>query len=214
MEIYRREFIEFALEHDVLRFGEFTLKSGRQSPYFFNTGLFNTGRCLMRLGEFYAATIIASALQFDCLFGPAYKGIPIGSATAIALARNHNLDVPYVFNRKEAKDHGEGGMTMGAPLEGRVLVIDDVISAGTSVGESVKIIEAAGATACGVVISVDRQERGTGEQSAVQEVESRYAMPVKSIVTLADIMEFLDGSDQFAVHRPAVAEYRARYGVA
>lgn len=212
MQTWQRDFIAFAIERRVLRFGEFTLKSGRRSPYFFNTGLFNTGACLARLGDYYAAAIVASGLSFDRLYGPAYKGIPIASAAAIALARNHGRDIPYVFNRKEAKDHGEGGITLGADLAGRVLIVDDVISAGTSVGESVALIRAAGATPCGVVISVDRQERGSGEHSAVQEVESRYGIPVVSIVTLADILEYLAGNAELAAWHGAVLDYRARYG--
>ena len=168
MQEYQREFIDFAIEQQVLRFGEFTLKSGRVSPYFFNAGLFNTGASLARLGQAYAHAIVASGIEFDMLFGPAYKGIPLASAATIALAEQHGLDIPYAFNRKEVKDHGEGGTIVGAPLNGRVLIIDDVISAGTSVRESVEIIETAGATPCGVVIALDRQERGKGETSAIQ----------------------------------------------
>ncbi len=213
MHEYQKEFIEFAIESDVLRFGEFTLKSGRVSPYFFNAGLFNTGSRLARLGRFYAAAIADSGVAFDVLFGPAYKGIPLASAAAVALADRHNRDVPYCFNRKEAKDHGEGGHIVGAPLAGRVLIIDDVITAGTAIGESMAIIEAAGATAAGVVIALDRQERGKGEQSAIQEVQARYGIPVVSIVSLADLLQFLEDRPEMAEHLEAVRAYRQSYGV-
>lgn len=213
MHEYQKEFIEFAIESDVLRFGEFTLKSGRVSPYFFNAGLFNTGSRLARLGRFYAAAIADSGVAFDVLFGPAYKGIPLASAAAVALADRHNRDVPYCFNRKEAKDHGEGGHIVGAPLAGRVLIIDDVITAGTAIGESMAIIEAAGATAAGVVIALDRQERGKGEQSAIQEVQARYGIPVISIVSLADLLQFLEDRPEMAEHLEAVRAYRQSYGV-
>ncbi|MGD8429808.1 MAG: orotate phosphoribosyltransferase, partial [Ectothiorhodospiraceae bacterium] len=178
MLTYQRQFIQFALDRGVLRFGDFTLKSGRRSPYFFNAGLFNSGGALARLGEYYARAVMDAGVEFDMLFGPAYKGIPLAAATAIALSEHFQRDVPYAFNRKEAKDHGEGGNVVGAPLAGRVLVVDDVISAGTSVGESQEIIRASGAEMAGVLIALDRQERGAGERSAVQEVEARLHVPV------------------------------------
>ncbi len=214
MHAYQRSFIEFALARKALRFGSFTLKSGRRSPYFFNTGTFDSGAALARLGESYAAALMASGLGFDMLFGPAYKGIPLGAAVAIALAREHGRDVPFCFNRKEAKDHGEGGMTLGAPLAGRVLIVDDVISAGTSVNESVAIIRAAGATPVGVLISLDRQERGQGELSAAQEVEQKHGMPVLSIVTLADVRRFLAERGDAAQDLAAIDDYLGRYGAA
>jgi orotate phosphoribosyltransferase len=210
---YQREFIRFAVRHDVLRFGEFTLKSGRISPYFFNSGLFHSGAALARLGESYAAAIAHADLPFDQLYGPAYKGIPLASATAIALAERHGRDMPYSFNRKEAKDHGEGGVILGAPLRGRILIIDDVISAGTSVRESVEIIRAHGATVAGVVVALDRQERGArGEQSAISQVEQEYRIPVQSIVTLADILAYLETSTELGGYRAEVVAYRERYG--
>ena len=213
MQDYKREFLDFAIEIGVLRFGSFTLKSGRLSPYFFNSGLFNTGRSLARLGRYYASAIMASGIGFDLLFGPAYKGIPLAAATAIALADQHGRDVPYAFNRKEAKDHGEGGTTVGASLQGRVLVIDDVISAGTSVRESVSIIESTGAQLAGVVISLDRQERGKGETSAIQEVESTFGVQVASIVTLSDLIEYLEPLDDKHAELEAIRAYREQYGV-
>lgn len=214
MQDYKREFIDFALASDVLRFGEFTLKSGRRSPYFFNAGLFNSGAKLAQLGRFYAAAIQDSGIDFDVLFGPAYKGIPLAGATAIALADRYHRDVPYSFNRKEAKEHGEGGNIVGAPLAGGVLIVDDVITAGTAVGESMALIEAAGAKAAGVVIALDRQERGKGTHSAIQEVEAHYGMPVVSIVTLEDLIRFLENSDQFTSHLDKIRAYRDQYGVA
>ncbi|MEW8211242.1 MAG: orotate phosphoribosyltransferase, partial [Candidatus Thiodiazotropha taylori] len=177
MQDYQREFLDFALDVEVLRFGEFTLKSGRVSPYFFNAGLFNTGASLARLGRYYAQAIVDSGIEFDVLYGPAYKGIPLAAVTAAALYDQHGLDLPYAFNRKEAKDHGEGGVIVGHPLEGRIIIIDDVISAGTSVRESVEIIKHEQATPAGVVIALDRQERGQGERSAIQEVEADYGLP-------------------------------------
>jgi len=210
---YQREFLDFAIEIGVLRFGQFTLKSGRHSPYFFNSGRFNSGESLARLGRYYAAAVQQSAVPYDMLFGPAYKGIPLVSATAIALADHHGRDVPYAFNRKEAKDHGEGGMTVGAPLAGRVLIVDDVISAGTSVRESVHIIQHAGATPAGVVIALDRQERGTGPLSAIQEVEQTYRMPVISIVKLDHLLEYLRARPDMEASVQAVEAYRAEYGV-
>ena len=209
---FRQEFIESALARNVLRFGEFKTKAGRLSPYFFNAGLFNDGASLDRLSQFYAKAILASGTQVDMLFGPAYKGIPLVAASALALARvGHNL--PIAFNRKEAKDHGEGGSIIGAPMAGRVLIIDDVISAGTSVRESVEIIRAAGATPAGVVIALDRMERGTGELSAVQEVQRDYAIPVVAVATLNDLMAFLRTRPDFREYEVAVANYRQVYGV-
>ncbi|MCK9529261.1 MAG: orotate phosphoribosyltransferase [Gammaproteobacteria bacterium] len=212
MHDYQREFLDFAISRGVLRFGQFTLKSGRVSPYFFNAGLFNSGAALARLGRYYAAAIHNSGLAFDVLFGPAYKGIPLASAAAIALAENHDRDLPYCFNRKEAKDHGEGGNIVGAPLAGRVLIVDDVITAGTAIRESMGLIEAAGATAAGVVIALDRQERGTGELSAIQEVERNYGLKVISIVTLADLDAYLEEKGRSA-EVEAIRAYRAQYGI-
>lgn len=209
---FRQEFIEFALAQNVLRFGEFKTKAGRLSPYFFNAGLFNDGLALDRLSHFYAQAILASGIAVNVLYGPAYKGIPLVSVTALSLARaGHNL--PFAFNRKEAKDHGEGGNIIGTPLAGRVLIVDDVISAGTSVRESVEIIRAAGATPCGVVIALDRMERGTGTLSAVQEVEQDYGLPVVAVATLDDLMTFLKRRPDFADYEMAVARYRKDYGV-
>ncbi|WP_127474550.1 orotate phosphoribosyltransferase [Sulfurivermis fontis] len=213
MQDYKREFIQFAIDNQVLRFGQFTLKSGRISPYFFNAGLFNTGAQLARLGRYYAAAIQDSGIAFDTLFGPAYKGIPLASAAAIALAEHHDRNVPWCFNRKEAKDHGEGGNIVGAPLQGRILIIDDVITAGTAIRESMEIIDKAGARAAGVVIALDRQERGKGELSAIQEVEQNFGMQVVSIITLADLMQFLEGDATLGQHLDAVRAYRAEYGV-
>ena len=209
---FRQEFIEFALAQNVLRFGEFKTKAGRLSPYFFNAGLFNDGAALDRLSQFYAKAIQASGIPVDMLYGPAYKGIPLVSVTALALARS-GRNLPFAFNRKEVKDHGEGGNIIGTPLSGRVLIIDDVISAGTSVRESVEIIREAGATPCGVVIALDRMERGTGSLSAVQEVEQAYRIPVVAVASLDDLMAFLKQRPDFAVHEAAVARYREEYGV-
>lgn len=213
MKPYQHEFIEFALQTGVLRFGSFTLKSGRISPYFFNSGLFNSGASLARLGRFYAQAINESQLDYDVLFGPAYKGIPLASTTVIALADQHQRDVPYVFNRKEAKDHGEGGQLVGADLEGKILIIDDVISAGTSVRESVAIINAENAKPAGVVIALDRQERGLDERSAIQEVEQEHQIPVISIICLNDLLSYLENNAELAEHLPAVKAYREQYGV-
>ncbi|MFA5530491.1 MAG: orotate phosphoribosyltransferase [Thiohalomonadaceae bacterium] len=212
MHDYQREFLDFAISRGVLRFGQFTLKSGRVSPYFFNAGLFNSGATLARLGRYYAAAITNSGLAFDVLFGPAYKGIPLASAAAIALAEHHDRDLPYCFNRKEAKDHGEGGNIVGAPLAGRVLIVDDVITAGTAIRESMALIEATGAKAAGVVIALDRQERGTGELSAIQEVERNYGLQVISIVALADLIEYLEEQGRTA-DVEAIRAYRAQYGI-
>ncbi len=213
MSDYRDDFIRFALARGVLRFGEFVLKSGRKSPYFFNSGLFNTGAALHRLGGFYARALEDSGLAYDMIFGPAYKGIPLVSALGIALDELAGRDVPYAFNRKEAKDHGEGGVIVGAPLSGRVLIVDDVISAGTSVRESIGIIRAAGAEPAGVLIALDRQERGQGATSAIQEVEAEFGIPVVSIVKLEDLLRFLEKDEALACHLPAVRAYRDRYGV-
>ncbi len=213
MKPYQQQFIEFALETGVLRFGSFTLKSGRISPYFFNSGLFNTGASLAHLGQFYAQTIVESELDFDLLFGPAYKGIPLASTTVVALAEHHQRDIPYVFNRKEVKDHGEGGQLVGAELKGKILIIDDVISAGTSVGESVAIIKAKNATPAGVIIALDRQEKGQTELSAIQQVERDHGIPVISIICLEDLLNYLKDNQALAEHLPAVKAYRDQYGV-
>jgi orotate phosphoribosyltransferase len=209
---FRQEFIAFALERNVLRFGSFTTKAGRLSPYFFNAGLFNDGDSLRRVGEFYAQAIVDSGIAFDQLFGPAYKGIPIVTAAAVALAQN-GRNVPISFNRKEAKDHGEGGVIVGAPLAGRVLILDDVISAGTSVRESVDIIRAGGAIPCGVVIALDRMERGQGQLSAVQEVQQDFHLPVASIATLDDLTHYLEARGEMARELQWVMGYRRQYGV-
>ncbi len=212
MSDYRTEFLKFALTSQVLRFGEFKTKAGRISPYFFNAGLFSDGEKLRRLGEFYAKAIVDSGIAFDVLFGPAYKGIPLAASIAIALA-GMGRNVPFAFNRKEAKDHGEGGNVVGAALKGRVLIVDDVISAGTSVRESVELIEAAGAKPAGVVIALDRMERGSGPSSAVQEVTDRYAMPVIAVATLDDLLELLKNDTNRTQELADVAAYRAEYGV-
>lgn len=209
---FRQDFIEFALGCQVLRFGEFKTKAGRLSPYFFNAGLFNDGNSLSRLAGFYAKAVEAGDVRFDMLFGPAYKGIPLVAAIAIALAQREQ-NFPFAYNRKEAKDHGEGGSIVGAPLKGRVLIVDDVISAGTSVRESVEMIRAAGATPAGVLIALDRQERGQGELSAVQEVQRDYGIPVIAVAGLADLMAYIEHHPEFAAHRDNVAHYRAQYGV-
>jgi orotate phosphoribosyltransferase len=212
MQEFQRAFLRFAVDTGVLRFGEFKLKSGRLSPYFFNAGLFNTGARLARLGRYYAETIITAGVGFDMVYGPAYKGIPLAAAAGIALADRHGLDVPFAFNRKEAKDHGEGGNIVGSPLHGRVLILDDVITAGTSVGESVEIIEANGARPAGVVIALDRRERGDDARAAVDEVRDRFGIPVLSIVTLDDLAAYLSEGPDPDSHLAAVRAYRARYG--
>jgi orotate phosphoribosyltransferase len=209
---FRQDFIEFSLNCQVLRFGEFKTKAGRLSPYFFNAGLFNDGNSLGRLAEFYAKAAEAGGIEFDMLFGPAYKGIPLVATTTMALAQR-GLNFPFAYNRKEAKDHGEGGNIVGAPLTGRVLIVDDVISAGTSVRESVELIRAAGATPAGVLIALDRQERGQGELSAVQEVQRDYGIPVIAVAGLSDLMSYLAHHPEFAVHRDAVTRYREQYGI-
>ncbi|HEY6611203.1 MAG TPA: orotate phosphoribosyltransferase [Pseudomonas sp.] len=213
MQAYQREFIRFAIERGVLRFGEFTLKSGRTSPYFFNAGLFNSGLALARLGRFYAEAVQASGIDFDVLFGPAYKGIPLASATAIALAEQHGRDLPWCFNRKEAKEHGEGGTLVGAPLVGRALIVDDVITAGTAIREVMQIIQAQGAQAAGVLIALNREERGQGELSAIQEVERDFGIPVVSIVSLSQVLDYLAQDQALRQHLPAVEAYRAQYGI-
>ncbi|GHF88432.1 orotate phosphoribosyltransferase [Thalassotalea marina] len=213
MKDYQREFIEFALEKQVLRFGEFTLKSGRTSPYFFNAGLFNTGKDLARLGRFYAAALADAGLAFDLLFGPAYKGIPIATTTAVALADHHDQDVPYCFNRKEAKTHGEGGNLVGSELKGRVMLVDDVITAGTAIRESMEIIQANGAELTGVLIALDRQEKGKGELSAIQEVERDFNTQVISIVTLSDLISYLAEKDADSESLKAIRAYREQFGI-
>jgi orotate phosphoribosyltransferase len=209
---HQQQFIDLALELGVLKFGEFTLKSGRRSPYFFNAGLFNTGKALATLGRCYAETIVRSGIAFDMLFGPAYKGIPLVAATATALADVHGRDVPFAFNRKEAKDHGEGGSVIGSALAGRVLIVDDVITAGTAIRESAELIVKSGATLAGVALALDRQERGQGKQSAVQEVAAAFGVRCVSIVTLSDLIESLQPTKQAAT-LSALREYRSRYGI-
>lgn len=212
------KFVEFALQQNVLKFGEFKTKSGRLSPYFFNAGLFNNGASVGQLGQYYAQALLESGVQFDMLFGPAYKGIPLATTTAIALAEKTNKNIPFAFNRKEAKDHGEGGVLVGAPLAGKVVIIDDVITAGTSVRESVNLIRAAGATPAAVLIALDRMERAGDHEtlsasSAVQEVSEQYNMPVISIANLTDIISMLAGNQQLANYAPAVTAYRQKYGI-
>ncbi len=214
MQTYQKEFLDFAIDKGVLRFGEFVLKSGRRSPYFFNAGLFNSGAAVARLGLYYAQAIQNSGIQYDMLFGPAYKGIPLATATVAALYEMYQLDIPFAFNRKEAKDHGEGGSFVGAPVAGRVLVIDDVISAGTSVRESVTMIESQHAKLAGVAIALDRQERGTGKLSAIQEVEQTLGVKVVSIVDLATMISYLELKPGYEKHLKSVRAYRGEYGVA
>ena len=221
MKDYQREFIEFAIEKQVLRFGEFTLKSGRVSPYFFNAGMFKTGGDLARLGRFYAASLMDAKIDFDLIFGPAYKGIPISTTTTVALYDHHNMDVPYCFNRKEAKTHGEGGSLVGADLEGKIMLVDDVITAGTAIRESMEIIKAHGAQLSGVLIALDRQEKGQGELSAIQEVERDFGTQVASIVTLGDVVAFLEEkvaaqgaeSSELAENLASIKKYRLNYGI-
>jgi len=213
MQAFKKEFIDLALELGVLRFGEFTLKSGRVSPYFFNAGLFNTGYAAAKLGRFYAAAVDAADVEFDVLFGPAYKGIPLVTLTAAALAEHCGVDVGYAYNRKEAKAHGEGGSVVGAPLEGRVLIVDDVITAGTAVRDAYKIITATGAEIAGLVISLDRQERGQGSMSAVQELKGTLGIPVISIVGLDDLIEAVEESSEYGQYLEPVLSYRRKYGV-
>ncbi len=214
MEDYQTRFLQFAIERGVLRFGEFTLKSGRVSPYFFNAGLFNTGAALSELADYYAAALVDSKLDVDLLFGPAYKGIPLVSATAIALQRNYQRDYPFVFNRKEAKAHGEGGLLVGSPLAGKVMIIDDVITAGTAIREVMSVIAESDARAVGVLVAIDRQEKGQGELSAIQEVERDYGVSVISVVKFNDITSFLEGRPEFARQLGDMRAYQDRYGVA
>ena len=213
MADFRKDFIAFCLEQGVLKFGQFVTKSGRTTPYFFNAGLFNTGTSLERVAQFYAKAILASGVKFDMLFGPAYKGIVLAASAAIALARE-GRDVPFAFNRKEAKDHGEGGRLVGAPLAGRVLIVDDVLTAGTAVGESLQLIASSGATPAGVVISLDRMERGEGELSAIQEIEKRHGIPVVCIASLDDLICWLGDHAEFRQNLQAIRAYRQIYGVA
>lgn len=213
MQDYQRAFIEFALARNVLKFGQFTLKSGRTSPYFFNAGLFNTGRDLAKLGQYYAQALVNAGIDYDVLFGPAYKGIPIATTTAVALADKHDIDTPYCFNRKEAKDHGEGGNLVGSPLTGKVMLVDDVITAGTAIRESMQLIEANQASLAGVLIALDRQEKGQGELSAIQEVERDFNTRVVSIVSLADLIEYLEARGDMAEHLANIQQYRVDYGI-
>ena len=213
MQDYQRQFIEFALERQVLKFGQFTLKSGRTSPYFFNAGLFNTGRDLARLGQFYAQALVNANIPYDVLFGPAYKGIPIATTTAVALADKHDIDTPYCFNRKEAKTHGEGGNLVGSPLTGKVMLVDDVITAGTAIRESMQLIEANNASLAGVLIALDRQEKGQGELSAIQEVERDFNTQVVSIVSLADLIEYLEMQPDMQTDLQNIQQYRQDYGI-
>lgn len=213
MEQYKRDFIEFALSRNVLKFGEFTLKSGRKSPYFFNAGLFNTGADLARLGEFYAAAIQASAVDFDVVFGPAYKGIPIGTSVSVALFNRYGIDKPVCFNRKEIKDHGEGGNLIGSPLQGKILLVDDVITAGTAIRESMELISANKAELAAVLIALNRKERGKGELSAIQEVERHYQCQVLSIIDLDDLMQFIEQDPRYSSHLSEMRAYRAEFGV-
>jgi orotate phosphoribosyltransferase len=213
VKAYQREFIEFALERQVLRFGEFTLKSGRTSPYFFNAGLFNTGRDLARLGRFYASALVDSGIEHDLLFGPAYKGIPIATTTAVALCEHHDIDIPYCFNRKEKKEHGEGGSLVGSELKGRVMLVDDVITAGTAIRESMEIIAAHEAELAGVLIALDRQEKGKGELSAIQEVERDFGCEIVSIIKLSDLINYLSEKPGMEVQLESVSAYRDQYGI-
>ncbi len=215
MQEFQKAFIEFVIRHEILRFGSFTLKSGRTSPYFFNAGLFNTGEALSFIGNSYAAAIAQSGVDYDLLFGPAYKGIPLVSVTAAALAQQHGINKPYCFNRKEAKDHGEGGLTVGAPLQGRVLIVDDVITAGTAIREVMELLQRTGATPAGIVVALDRQERGTGRLSAIQEIREQYQIPVISIIALEQIIAYLGRQENPALagHLADVQRYRDEYGV-
>jgi orotate phosphoribosyltransferase len=213
MQENKKRFIELAIKYEVLRFGEFTLKSGRISPYFFNAGLFNSGYALAELGSCYAQTIIDENIDYDVLFGPAYKGIPLVSAIAYALSINHGIDKPYAFNRKEAKDHGEGGLIVGAELNGNVLIVDDVITAGTAIREAVDIIQAEGAKTSAVLIALDRQEKGKSELSAIQEVNRDYGIDVFSIITMVDLIDYLEGDSSYGQHLDAMRDYRREYGI-
>jgi orotate phosphoribosyltransferase len=213
MQGYKREFLNLALELGVLRFGEFTLKSGRSSPYFFNAGLFSSGYAAARLGRFYATAIVESKVEFDMIFGPAYKGIPLAALSASSLAEHHDIDVGYAYNRKEQKGHGEGGSIVGPPLSGRVLIVDDVITAGTAMREATLIIRNAGAEVAGLVISLDREEIGKGSRSAVQELEQQLGIPVVSIVRLSDLIEMLEESSEYEQYLEPISKYRAKYGI-
>ena len=213
MLAYQRDFLELALQRNALRFGEFTLKSGRISPYFFNAGLFDSGSALAKVGRAYAHTAIGSGIAFDMLFGPAYKGIALATATAVALAEAHARDVPLAFDRKEAKTHGEGGLLIGAPLQGRVLIVDDVITAGTAIRQSLELIRAQGATAAGVLIALDRQERGHGSLSAAQEVQAEFGIPVVAVARLDELLALVDEMAELQAHRAALQAYRLRYGI-
>jgi len=213
LQDYKKEFIQFAIERNVLRFGEFTLKSGRVSPYFFNAGLFNTGGDLAKLGRYYAAALQAAKVDFDVLFGPAYKGIPIATTTAVALANDYDLDVPYCFNRKEAKNHGEGGNLVGSQLAGKIMLVDDVTTAGTAIRESMELIKQHDASLAGVLIALDRQERGQGKLSAIQEVERDFATRVIAIVTLADVVAYLSAQESNAEAVASINKYRENYGI-
>lgn len=215
MQDYQRDFLKFVIDRSILKFGEFTLKSGRKSPYFFNAGLFNTGQALGFIGRCYAAAVKESGLAYDVVFGPAYKGIPLASATSIALAQHYDRDAPYCFNRKEAKDHGEGGTIVGAPLQGKVLVIDDVITAGTAIREVMGIIKQAGASAAGVVVALDREERGQGSLSAIGEIRQEYGIPVISIISLSQIISYLEqvGDRELSQYLPKLKSYRETYGI-
>jgi orotate phosphoribosyltransferase len=214
MQPYQRDFLELALQRNALRFGEFTLKSGRISPYFFNAGLFDSGSALARVGRAYAHAAISSGIAFDMLFGPAYKGIALAAATAVALAETHTRDVPFAFDRKEAKTHGEGGLLIGAPLQGRVLIVDDVITAGTAIRQSLELIRSHGAAAAGVLIALDRQERGQGSLSAAQEVQAEFGIPVIAVARLDELLVLVDEMAELRAHRTALQAYRLRYGVA
>ena len=213
MKDYQREFIEFAIERDVLRFGEFTLKSGRLSPYYFNFGLFNTGSALARLGQYFAQALVDSGIECDVILGPAYKGIPLATAMAVALSEHHGIDMPYAFNRKEAKAHGEGGSIVGAELKGRVVIVDDVITAGTAIREVMTIIEAHEATPTATLIAIDRMEKGKGELSAIQEVERDYTMKVVSIISFDDVLDYLQESGSKLQQVAAMLKYREDFGV-
>ena len=213
LKSHQRDFIRFAIQKNVLKFGEFTLKSGRVSPYFFNAGLFNDGLSLANLGAFYAQTLVDSAIPYDVLFGPAYKGIPLGTATTVSLSSLHQKNIPFAFNRKEAKNHGEGGTLVGAPLSGKVMIIDDVITAGTAIREVIGIIQAAGAEPAGVIIALDRQEKGKGELSAIQEVERDFNIPVLSIVNLTQVLDYIQDDASLSRYADAISLYRSQYGI-
>ncbi|MRI33254.1 orotate phosphoribosyltransferase [Endozoicomonas sp. OPT23] len=210
---YQKEFLDFALSQNVIRFGEFTLKSGRKSPYFFNAGLFNTGEAMDKLGRFYAQALVNSGVDFDILFGPAYKGIPLATATAMALSQHHQLNTPWCFNRKEAKDHGEGGNIVGAPLAGKAVIVDDVITAGTAIREVMQIMDGTEAKPAAVMIALDRQERGKGELSAIQEVEKEFGIPVISIVSLNDLLKYAEENEAIKEYAPDIRKYREEYGI-